>query len=109
MKAVLLAALFAVVGTCVAENPRRSESRTPPAATLGFIETSDRSIEIKASRAGSYTVRSKDGRILAENISASKLQAMFPKLHQIVRGVAWNTDASVNVMRRATWNNDAGF
>jgi hypothetical protein len=96
MKAILLVALFALAGTSLAENekPRAPESKTPPAATLGFLETRDRSIEIQAGETGSYTVRSKDGKVLAENISASQLQAQFPKLHQIVRGVAWNTDAS---------------
>ena len=97
MKAILLAALFTLVGTALAENekPRAPESRNPPAATLGFLETRDRSIEIKAGEQGPYTVRAKDGKVLAENISAAQLQAQFPKLHQIVRGVAWNTDASV--------------
>src|SRR5438874_2264351 len=97
MKAILLAALFTLVGTALAENekPHAPESKAPPAATLGFLETRDRSIEIKAGEQGPYTVRAKDGKVLAENISAAQLQAQFPRLREIVRGVAWNTDASV--------------
>lgn len=104
MKAILLAALFAIglASLVPAESPRAATAKTsPPAApvaTLGFIETNDRSIEIKAGGTGSYTVRSKDGKVLAENISASQLQAKFPQLYQLTHyGYARNTDARLNL------------
>ena len=97
MKAILLAALFTLAGTSFAENdkPRTTESKAPPAATLGFLETREHFVEIKAGEKGPYTVRAKNGKVLAESLSAERLQAQFPKLHQIVRGVAWNSDARV--------------
>jgi len=115
MKAILLAALVTLAGASLvfagspaAPQTKAASTNAPPADTLGFIETRDRSIEIKAGDTGSYTVRTKDGKVLAERISASQLQAQFPQLHEIVRyGYARNTDASVNVVRSATWNNDA--
>jgi hypothetical protein len=136
MKAILLAALVTLAGASLvfaegpaAPQPKATATNAPPADTLGFIETRDRSIEIKAGDTGSYTVRTKDGKILAERISASQLQAQFPQLHQILQyGYARNTDASLSlnpsarrimqpadsggnarvlIIRRATWNNDA--
>lgn len=101
MKAILLAALFALAGTSpvfsespAPPQPKARPSKTAPAATLGFLETRHHSIEIKAGETGTYTVRSKDGKILAENISDSELQARFPELQRVVRSVAWNSDAS---------------
>lgn len=104
MKVILLAALFAIglASLVPAESPRAAAAKTSPpastAATLGFIETNNRSIEIKAGGAGSYTVRSKDGKVLAENLNASQLQAKFPQLYQLTRkGYARNTDARLEL------------
>ena len=134
MKAILLGALvtlaaspFIIAGNPAAAPPRATPMTSPPAASLGFIETRDRSIEIKAGETGSYTVRTKEGKILAENISTSQLQARFPELDQILRsGYARNTEAGLSlnpsakrivhfgsagattsVFRSATWNTDA--
>jgi hypothetical protein len=135
MKATVLAALVTLAGASLlfAESPASPQPTTastnaPPADTLGFLETRDCSVEIKAGDSGSYTVRTMDGKILAERISASQLQAQFPQLHQILRyGYARNSDARLNLnpaarrilqpadngdrkplmIRRATWNTDA--
>ncbi len=141
MKAILLAALATLAGASfvfaespATPQPKATATNAPPADTLGFIETRDRSIEMKAGDTGSYTVRTKDGKILAERISASQLQAQFPQLHQIVQyGYARDDDASLNlnpsarrimhpadsngarlsgdriIVRHATWNNDASI
>jgi hypothetical protein len=131
MKATLLAALITLAGASLvlAESPAAPQTKatptsTPSADTLGFIETRDYSIEIKAGETGAsthldtvrtkdgtilsnvvittgepgaYTVRTKEGKILAENISASQLQAKFPGLERVVSGVAENYDARLNL------------
>jgi hypothetical protein len=136
MRAILLAALVTLAGASLvfaegpaAPQPKATSTNAPPADTLGFIETRDRSIEIKAGDTGSYTVRTKDGKVLAERISASQLQAQFPQLHQILQyGYARNTDARLDlnpsarhtmrmlnsggttpVVRDASWNTDASI
>jgi len=126
---ILVAAPLVIAETPAAPQPAAAQTNAPPADTLGFIETRDQSIEIKAGDTGSYTVRTKDGKVLADNISASQLQAQFPQLHQIVRyGYARNTDASLNLnpparrivqfwntgarssaFRSASWNTDASI
>jgi hypothetical protein len=100
MKALLLAALsgliavpFIFAGNPSAAQPKAAQTNSPPAATLGFLETRHHSIEIKAGDNGTYTVRSKDGKVLARDISASQLQARFPELQHVVRSVAWDVDA----------------
>jgi hypothetical protein len=87
MKAIFLALPFAVVSvvSAVAEEP----------STLGFVETNSSVIEMQAGESGRYTVRTKDGKVLARTVSPSQLQAQFPELHQLVRyGFA---DASLNL------------
>ena len=105
MKAFLLATLVTLAATPfvfgetpAAAQPKAAPTNAPHADTLGFLETRDNSIEIKAGKQGAYTVRTKDGKVLAENISDAQLQAKFPQLHQIVDyGYARNTDASLNL------------
>ncbi|HVM59498.1 MAG TPA: hypothetical protein VMV72_01405 [Verrucomicrobiae bacterium] len=143
MKAVLLTALIAlaaaplvVAGSPSAPQATTTQTNAPQPDTLGFLETRDYSIEIKAGQkrtsthvdtvrtkdgtivsnvtitsgeTGAYTVRSKDGKILAESISASQLSAQFPSLERIVFGLAGNTDAGTNIIRGATWNDDASI
>ncbi len=55
-------------------------------AALGHLETRDRVITIWAGDTARYTVRTKDGRTLAERISRQELAAKFPELRRAVDG-----------------------
>ncbi len=77
MKALLLAtALLGGAPLLAGEEP----------AALGHLETRDRVITIWAGDAARYTVRTKDGRTLAERISRQELAAKFPELRRVVDG-----------------------
>ncbi|MHB8524430.1 MAG: hypothetical protein ACYDH9_27240 [Limisphaerales bacterium] len=68
--------------------PKQSEKTKPaPAPVIGYLETRDRVITIQAG--SKYTVKTKAGKVLAENISVDKLQAAYPDLYKLVNtGVA---------------------
>lgn len=50
--------------------------------TLCTLETRGRVIEIKAGQ--KYKIKTKAGKVLAENISIEKLQASYPDLHKML-------------------------
>jgi hypothetical protein len=64
-------------------------------AILGQINTRDNTLILKSSADGVlYSVKSKEGTMLAEDISETQLKSDFPQLHDFVKsGVA--LDASV--------------
>lgn len=64
-------------------------------AIIGYLETSDRVITIKAGVQPVYAVQSKDGKILAENVTREQLQARFPQLHRVIEGAL--ADASLRL------------
>ncbi len=59
-------------------------------AVIGYLEKRDRVITIKAGPQGPvYSVATKDGKILHENLSAEQLKAQSPELHELIKtGVA---------------------
>ena len=59
---------------------------TAHAAELGHLETKGRIVTIWAGEQPRYTVRTKDGKALAEHISLSELNAKFPELRRAVDG-----------------------
>jgi len=87
----------------------KDSSKSTGAAVLpviGFLETNDRSITIKSGPKGAvYSVATKEGKVLFEDVSAEKLRAEAPELHQILKtGVAkksgqW-TDARIDFKAR---------
>jgi len=61
-------------------------SATDGLPTVGYLETRDRVVAIKAGPRGTvYTVQRKDGQVLHRNLSARELQARAPELYQLVR------------------------
>ncbi|MEL6457955.1 MAG: hypothetical protein AAFX46_05425 [Cyanobacteria bacterium J06636_27] len=50
---------------------------------FGYIETRNGNIAINANQ--TYTVYSRDGKVLAENITLKQLQAKNPQLHEMVK------------------------
>ena len=62
---------------------------------IGYLEKRDRVITIKAGPNGTaYSVATKDGKVLFENVSAEQLEAQAPEIHDLINtGVA--EDASV--------------
>src|SRR5260370_32132458 len=93
----------AIVGIAVSqEKPARQTavkaSATPAAApstnaiaptdfpVIGYIEKQDREITIKAGPKGTlYSVKTADGKVLFENITAEQLRAQAPDLHDIIK------------------------
>ena len=57
---------------------------------IGYLEKRDRVITIKAGRNGTvYSVATKDGKVLFENVSAEQLKAEAPQIHELIKtGVA---------------------
>jgi hypothetical protein len=86
----------------------RTDTRRPPAATVGHLETRNHTVTVTIGPKGPcYTVRSKDGRLLHKNLTASELQAKAPALYQLVNGAyagqptkgAVRLDASLRVQQ----------
>jgi hypothetical protein len=55
-------------------------------AVLGHLETQGRVVTIWAGPQPSYTVRAKDGKVLAERLTLKQLNAKFPELRRAVDG-----------------------
>lgn len=78
-----------------AKTARRSTSPAPTAGArttpsqapaIGHVETRDRLVTILAGPKGPvYTVRTKQGRVLHENLSGKDLQAKAPQLYEVVK------------------------
>lgn len=77
MKPILLASiLLAAAPLFAGEEP----------VALGHLETKDRVITLWAGETPRYSVRTKDGRTLADRISRQELAAKFPELRRAVDG-----------------------
>ena len=59
-------------------------------AVIGYLEKRDRVITIKSGPQGPvYSVATKAGKVLHENLSAEQLKAQAPELHELIKtGVA---------------------
>jgi len=77
-----------------------------PYTVIGYLEKRDRVITIKSSPHGPvYSVATKDGKVLFENLSAEQLKAQALEIHELIKtGVAGDArvrtsaiDASVRV------------
>jgi hypothetical protein len=55
-------------------------------AVVGHLETARHNIVVWAGDQPRYTVRTKDGQVLAEKIPLRELSAKFPELHRAVDG-----------------------
>ena len=62
----------------------RGEDSPPP--VIGYLETRDRIIAINAGPEASYTIRSKDGKLLADRVSLAGLLGKYPELYQLLQG-----------------------
>ena len=75
-----------------ASEPEQSEpsAKTPANPVIGHLEMKDKLITIRTGSAGPlYTVKSKDGKVLAEDLDPAELSAKFPELKDVVeQGVA---------------------
>ena len=61
--------------------------------TVGYIEKRDRTITIKAGPKGPvYSVKTTDGKVLFENVSAEQLRAQAPELHEFLKSAVAGTD-----------------
>ncbi len=76
--------------------PRASTPADFP--VIGHIEKRDRTITIKSSPKGTlYSVKSADGKVMFENLSAEQLRARAPELNDFIKSaVAGNTGATVD-------------
>ena len=83
----------------VVSSPARVQ-KSETLTVIGYLEKRDRVITIKSGPKGVvYTVTTKGGKILFENLSAQQLRAQAPELHDFIKnGVAG--DASVRISER---------
>jgi len=67
---------------------------------IGYLEKRDRVITIKSGPKGTvYTVATKDGKVLHENLSAEQLEAQVPEIYRLIKtGVVG--DARVRAAKR---------
>jgi len=95
---LLFAALAAVAGpdakpTDAGAAPKRSDAARTVAAqpaadfpVIGYIEKQGRVIAIKSGPKGTiYSVKTTDGKVLYENLSAEQLRAQAPELHEFIK------------------------
>lgn len=68
---------------------------------IGYLEKRDYVITIKASPQGTiYSIATKDGKILHENVSAEQLKAKAPELYEAVKtGLANDARLQIMMMR----------
>jgi len=82
--------------------PQKAETPAPTASVvapspdfpvIGYIERRDRTITIKSSPKGPvYSVKTSEGKVLFENLSAEQLRAQAPELHEFIKSaVAGNS------------------
>jgi hypothetical protein len=70
--------------TIASEKPAVAPSEFP---VIGYLEKRDQTIIIKSSSKGPvYSIKSADGKMLYENISAEQLRAKAPELHEFIKG-----------------------
>jgi hypothetical protein len=64
---------------------------------IGYLEKRDRVITIKSSPHGTvYSIATKDGKVLHENVSAEQLKAQAPEIYEVIKTGSAN-DASLRV------------
>ena len=107
MKSCLVASLLVVLAglTGVAQEKTQRESApktsTEPKASvvstnktsaretytvIGYLEKRDRVITIKSGPKGAvYSVATKSGKVLLENVTAEQLRAQAPEIHQLIK------------------------
>jgi hypothetical protein len=69
----------------VSANSTNTPSK-PELPVLGYVESRDRVITLKAGPNGTiYSCRTKDGKVLFENLSAEQLRAQSPELGDFVK------------------------
>jgi hypothetical protein len=98
--------VLTMVNAALAQNQKGSESsetrtavqkkngQTVPkgASVIGHLESRDRIITVsKGPKGPLYTIKTKDGKILATRIDEKSLQAKYPDIyHQVKTGIAGN-------------------
>ena len=94
---IAVAAVFVIaVAGCTLSPEKRSagKSQDPvvvsPAderyAVIGYLEKRDRVITIKAGPQGPvYSIATREGKVLRENLSAKQLKAQAPELHELIK------------------------
>ena len=75
-----------------------SQGRTAAPAdypVIGHLQKRERTITIKSGPKGTlYSVKTRDGKVLCENVSTEQLQAQAPELHEFIKtAVAGSSDA----------------
>jgi len=67
--------------------PAGSVKATTNYPVIGYLETRDRTITIKAGPKGPlYSIKTADGKVLYENVSAEQLRAQAPELADFLKG-----------------------
>ena len=87
--------------------PETKATQSAELPVIGFLEQRDRTITIKAGEKGTvYSVKTKDGKVLYEDIPTDQLRAKAPELHEFLNGAVAGTSA-VGSDGKARPNQDA--
>ena len=66
--------------------PKTRTGQTTELRVIGYIEKRDRTITIKSGPKGRvYSVRTRDGKVLCENLSEEQLRAQAPELRDFIK------------------------
>ena len=116
-----LVVLFGLTGVAQEKTQRESAPKTsaePKAAAvsttkaaeretytvIGYLEKRDRVITIKSGPKGAvYTVATKAGKVLLENVTSEQLRAQAPEVHQLIKtGYAGDARVKSSAIRDAS-------
>jgi hypothetical protein len=119
--ASLLVVLFGLTGVAQEKTQRESAPKTstePKASVvstnktsaretytvIGYLEKRDRVITIKSGPKGAvYSVATKSGKVLLENVTAEQLRAQAPEIHQLIKtGYAGDARIKASAIRDAS-------
>src|SRR5688500_8224478 len=103
-KTTIAAAVFVAAALCAAVLLARAEPKRSAAegtTVIGYLRT--RCHEIALLAGGRYTIATRDGRVVAANVTRPQLQARLPALHRLlVRSLAAHEPNSSAALR-STW------
>jgi hypothetical protein len=122
--------LIALVGLALAEEKTNQKSAPKPATPqkvqteasptpvvsdthspiIGYIERRDQTITIRSGPKGAiYSVKTKDGKVLFENLSAEQLQARAPELHDFIKTAVAGKGAMMDAKARPKMDASIGL
>jgi hypothetical protein len=71
---------------------------------IGHLETHDRLVTVQSGPRGLvYLVKSRDGKVLHENLSEEQLKAQAPEIHELIKSAVTENGGKDNSFMDARW------